>query len=64
MYCRSAFFIGSVEPENMETFRSHMEGSVVDAMKQFPAIKGLRVKWAREIEDGAPEILLTLEHCL
>jgi hypothetical protein len=32
-------------------------------MKQFPAIKGLQVKWAREFEEGAPAILLTLEHC-
>ncbi|MAG98179.1 MAG: hypothetical protein CMM08_15995 [Rhodospirillaceae bacterium] len=62
MYCRSAFFIGSVAPDNLEAFRSQIEGAVADAIMKFPGVRRLQVKWAREIEDGAPAIFLTLEH--
>ncbi len=62
MYCRSAFFIGSVDSKNIEAFRSQIEGAVANAMLNFPGIRRLHVKWARDLEVGAPAIFLTLEH--
>ena len=60
MHCRSAFFIGSVGSEALATFQSQIEGAVVDEMLNLPGIRKLQVKWAKEIEAGGPEILLTL----
>jgi hypothetical protein len=62
MHCRSAFFIGSVDFEALATFQSQIEGAVVDEMLNLPGIKRLQIKWAKEIEEGGPAILVTLEY--
>ena len=62
MYCRSALFIGTIEPEKMAEFKTQLEGDVAKAILKFPGIKGLQMKWSKEIDDGGPSLLLTLEH--
>ncbi len=62
MYCRSALFMGTVDPDQWETFKKQLEGPVADAILKFPGIKNLQIKWPKEIDDGGPSLLLTLEH--
>lgn len=62
MYCRSALFIGTVDAEHMDAFKTQLEGNVAKAILKFPGIMNLQMKWAKEIDDGGPSLLLTLEH--
>jgi hypothetical protein len=62
MYCRSALFIGTVDPDNIDEFKSQLEGNVAEAILKFPGIINLEMKWAKEIDDGGPSLLLIIEH--
>ena len=63
MYCRSALFIGTVDQNNIDEFKSQLEGNVAKAILKFPEIKSLEMKWAKEIDNGGTSLLLTLETC-
>jgi hypothetical protein len=52
MYCRSALFIGTVDQNNIDEFKSQLEGNVAKAILKFPEIKSLEMKWAKEIGNG------------
>ena len=60
MYCRSALFIGTVDQNNIDKFKSQLEGNVAKAILKFPKIKSLEMKWAKEIDNGGTSLLLTL----
>ena len=62
MYCRNALFIGTVKPEDMDTFRAQIDGPMREAILKFPGIKCLQIKWPEEYDEGTPDVLFTIEH--
>ena len=43
MYCRSALFIGTVDQNNIDEFKSQLEGNVAKAVLKFPEFKSLEI---------------------
>ena len=60
MITRYAFFEGKVHPGQTEAFRSAIQSEVMPHWKSFPGVLAVRVCFANERDDGAPEIPLIL----
>jgi hypothetical protein len=57
---RFALFDGSVAPSNIEAFQQAILEEVLPHWKSFPGILSVRVCFATERDEGAPELPLVL----
>ena len=60
MITRFALFDGQVNPGETEAFRAAVLAEVVPHWKAFPGVLAVRVCFADERDDGAPELPLIL----
>lgn len=62
MIVRCAYFEGTVDEKDREKFKQTIVDLVVPTMEKFPGVRDVRVLWSREIEEGAPEYFMVLQH--
>lgn len=62
MIVRCAYFEGNVEEKDREKFSKTIVESVLPMMAKMPGVKEVRVRWSREIDEGAPAYFMVLEH--
>ncbi len=60
MMTRFALFEGHVKPDESEAFRAAILAEVLPHWKAFPGVLAVRVCFANERDEGAPEIPLIL----
>ncbi len=60
MITRFALFEGQVNPGETEAFRAAVLAEVLPHWKSFPGVLAVRVCFANERDDGAPELPLIL----
>ena len=60
MITRFALFDGQVNPGETEAFRAAVLAEVLPHWKAFPGVLAVRVCFANERDDGAPELPLIL----
>jgi hypothetical protein len=60
MITRFALFEGHVKPSDIEAFRAAILKDVLPHWKSFPGVLGVRVCFANERDEGAPELPLIL----
>ncbi len=60
MITRFALFEGHINPGEMEAFRAAILAEVLPHWESFPSVLAVRVCFANERDEGAPEIPLVL----
>ena len=60
MITRFALFEGHVQPDDTQAFRAAVLTEVLPHWKSFPGVLAVRVCFANERDDGAPELPLIL----
>ncbi len=60
MITRFAMFEGRVKPEHIEAFRAAILSEVLPHWQSFPGVLAVRVCFADERDEGAPELALIL----
>ncbi len=62
MYVRSAFFEGTLDADQLATFRQHMTEVVAPIVATFPGVRRYDMLWPDMLEAGAPALVLNMAH--
>ena len=62
MYVRCAYLVGEVAEANQAEFDAWIDREVGPAIAALPQVREVRILKARERDDDAPGIYMTLEH--
>jgi hypothetical protein len=61
MIIRSVMLEGSVADAGRPEFDHHLRGRVREILATYPGILGVKMRWPKEIEEGAPPIYVCFD---
>jgi len=61
MIIRSAVLEGDVPESDRAHFDREMTATVLPAIRRYPGIRDVKLRWKAEQEDGAPPVYLTFD---